>query len=1433
MSKVVGTAYVQIRALTNNLAKEIEAGIKKGMKDAKLDTLGKEAGNDFGENLADGAESSLKKRAKNIVPRNEIVDQFDDVRKEVERGFGQISFDLDNIPEFNQLEFGFDEAKLQSTFDRIKAKFRDTDFSDGLGDLFKGFTIDVSGIDAELQGLGGSFDSVREKIAQNETESRSWFSRLRERMRRFSLDTDDKMSKPLDRLAKSFRDFGKGADLPGIGRLGKTFGLLGGAVAALLPSIQDLGSGILAYLTGLLAQVGFIATAVVGSVAAIGAAIGSSLLAVAPIALAFTVETQLLEDFKDVLKETGEEFQGIGVATQQTLLPALQDSLGLLDDLVPMFSEFGLFVGAAVGGFARYAAEVLTGTVAQGRFADILRSSLRILDLILPTILNFGDILSGIWVAAIPASERFVENIATLVERWSDLVNQGLRSGALTDALNTWYERAQILGSALSNLSGAIFDIFEAGGDSADGVFRSFDAWAERFRRFTESEVGQNKLKLIFDNSLAVMREVNGVVADLFDGIFGRLGEIGGVDGMVESLQRLREEIPRLQEHWANMLETIEPIAKIFASNIWEKFQQAFEELREPVGRLVHQIVDLLEAMEESGAFDLFLDLLKILADTLSTLLSIPGFGTFIGYFIAFSGALKVARVVLGPFTTAFGGFLTLISNMVKIKAGVALADTAGGLSSLAAGFAKAKGIGAAGPAIGQGVAAVGASAAGTASHLGGVIGGLTGMSAALPIAGAALAVGAGLFFKMRQESQKWDQEIRQATESLGLLNGGLNITADGIQKYIEEQSRFNSRDQLDDLGRMGVAFQDLAAGIADGTASFSSFIDQAIQGGEIDLVRLLPSGEEQVLNSFSELGTRFGLTQLQLENLWETGRQVTEDGVEFLIGGNTSLGASFIELNKVIGASVKENIDAFVTNAENVRLLGPEILGALSLEIEDLDDEEAVAPMRRALDQLGEAAREDSAAIAGLSAETRRMVREQAATAGDAIAVAVEENRLLRVELEKQNLAIREDFNLFSSAAFRIEFREARLAVLDFSDVVENTDLSGFNLDAGIEPLADNFRDVGVAAQNLFSQLSQLPEEEFNAAARVMGADADTLRDAMQGAMESISALQDAAVATLPTVGSLLNEATGATEDGTPTFNRDQFITEARQRITDTESFGTNIERIRTEIGEEAARMAAQEGPVAAANLASFIGHGEDELASVLAQMEVSEEALRTQISASLGPAISAEYLAQSGLAGTNWSIGLANGISSPEAYEALRGSAVGQLDFLARGFQGRFTLDPSTGRISFEHTGVFNATAVTRPPSRGGSRTSFSQGGYVGTAPTFNGGPSGTDTVNAWLTPGEFVLRRAVAQSIPSKILNSLNSGDPRILGLLSSLNRNRPTSPAAALSAAVASVPSAGQGPGLVIQQMNIEAPTPLEASRQIATRLRIAQAQAQPR
>src|SRR5690606_13268857 len=142
---------------------------------------------------------------------------------------------------------------------------------------------------------------------------------------------------------------------------------------------------------------------------------------------------------------------------------------------------FSLAVGSVASNFLAEASATLAGVESQGRLAAILQTSIYLFSRLSETAIRIGDILSGIWVAALPVARQFIDALDTMIERWQDLVRGGLEDGTLAATLQIWYDRSVVLFRALGNVAGALWDILAIGADSSDSVFTRFDEWAERY----------------------------------------------------------------------------------------------------------------------------------------------------------------------------------------------------------------------------------------------------------------------------------------------------------------------------------------------------------------------------------------------------------------------------------------------------------------------------------------------------------------------------------------------------------------------------------------------------------------------------------------------------------------------------------------------------------------------------------------------------------------------------------------------------------------------------------------------------------------------------------------------------------------------------------------------------------------------------------------
>lgn len=402
--------------------------------------------------------------------------------------------------------------------------------------------------------------------------------------------------------------------------------------------------------------------------------------------------------------------------------------------------------------------------------------------------------------------------------------------------------------------------------------------------------------------------------------------------------------------------------------------------------------------------------------------------------------------------------FAAIPDEVVSVGAALVITNKAfGGLSSLLSGVGGSLKLF---PQILAGTAQAMPAATTAAGGLAqGISGVATGLAALNPLAVSAAVLAGGLFFawqKARQEARDWEKEVDELTGSLETLDGQQQLTTAGIAKYVEEQSRINAKDQIDDLGRLGISYQNIAALAQQGARGQATFADSLVAAGDLVEVYRNEFGElvtatGRVIDANSELG----------RSLEDIGRDPA-NGISRLVVGNTDLVASYEEIAAVTEEVSKRQLD---------------LLQAQGL----VTDAEVRAAL--ATNDSGEATRSYAEALNDLEPKVVAAAKAQAAALAEGEA----------------------------AAAMYVGLGEA---LRDLAD--ENPDLAGplSFLQAQQEPTEAVFFAIAQAIDK-----AALSEEDMAAAAQVLGTDVDSLTEFVNTATEALENFVTTAAGQLPTV--------------------------------------------------------------------------------------------------------------------------------------------------------------------------------------------------------------------------------------------------------------------------------------------------------------------------
>lgn len=282
-------------------------------------------------------------------------------------------------------------------------------------------------------------------------------------------------------------------------------------------------------------------------------------------------------------------------------------------------------------------------------------------------------------------------------------------------------------------------------------------------------------------------------------------------------------------------------------------------------------------------------DVLPAVSDALINLA--PLLGVTVDLLVALAPAIEIVANLLAaiPDEAIAVGAGLLIANKAFGGLGAALSGSIGALQLV--------------PSILRGTASAVPAAT---SGVGGLASGITGLATSvaglnpLVLAGGVLAVGLfSAWQKGQEEARRYREELNQLGSSLETLDGFQQLTTSGVAKYIETQSRINAKDQIDDLGKLGITFQQIAGYAQQGAQGQLQFVDALVRGG--DLTRV-------TRNEYGELVTATGEI---IDANSDLGRSLEDVGFGQLVVGNTDLVKSYEEIAQVTDDVAKRQIES------------------------------------------------------------------------------------------------------------------------------------------------------------------------------------------------------------------------------------------------------------------------------------------------------------------------------------------------------------------------------------------------------------------------------------------------------------------------------------------------------------------------------------------
>jgi hypothetical protein len=903
---IVGTAYVTVRALTRGVRDEIRRGFDQGAKRAQkdVDRRGRKLGDSFAESVGEGitagkipdavagqvaqagrqAAQRLRESRRVFLQINK--DYLEDVHREA----------LRRNREEDRLRRDSERSEERSLNARLRAQVRLNDRIHALAlqenrrrdaELRRRRVADDQAAQARVRSArDAALAEIRSSIRVGkayETETRRVSNAIKamrkghdELLKEVEENITTRVRRGVDRATFEARGGGR--------RIGRTLGraigrelafeirrfpILPFVLAAFVPVIAGASKVIAAFVGELISLLSPIGPAIGASLAiaagafvAVGQGFGTFITAI-------KTEGPALDAFKDRLEETRDRLRDMGHSIQDVLLEPLNDSIDrAANALLPRFNRELTQTGRVLANASSSLAGLTEDPFFQARLGTILSSNNRSLSSFAQTSRNLADIIVTLLAAATPLVEQFAAYTAQVTSSWAASLRLAQASGELADWFRRQGEFLQQLGRIASNVRTTLGNLFEVASRDAENLWSRIEGLTSRWRAFTESAAGRNRIAEYLDRARGVVIEVNGLFGDLFRMVGNGLAN--NTESLIDFVRALRFQV----------LPALADMAEAFAG-----MGPAFTQL-------VVTTASFFAELANTGILNTFLTTLSSVFSVLQSVLTLPIVGQVAQWslaFLAFGKALNI--ITLGAFTRALTPLLGRLGE-------VGLAFRLVGRQALAA-------------AGGAGIGALRGSLGLLMSTLGGPLG--------IAIIGVVTALGflAVSHANAEQAAAEQEAELLELTGTLDRATGAItNQTREMVAEKAEAQGL------LGVVERLGLEQGVLADGATGGAEALAQ-LERALEASNARLAQSVDLTEANRLAQEASNDVSFqsqGMSA-QLESALESLNFTQEDFNEAILEGGQKLDDFLGGLLRA-GAITPEAADEIRTLADENREL-------------------------------------------------------------------------------------------------------------------------------------------------------------------------------------------------------------------------------------------------------------------------------------------------------------------------------------------------------------------------------------------------------------------------------------------------------------------------------------------------------------------------------
>jgi hypothetical protein len=400
------------------------------------------------------------------------------------------------------------------------------------------------------------------------------------------------------------------------------------------------------FLTGGLAAVGMLSALGAAAAIAIGglapmvgvfAALGPLVFGLVASMFAFKLAGeqvgQTLQPLKDDFKSYGDDIRAV-------LLPGLRTMVSLMrDQLVPVLGGGLVNVADILGDISAEFGEWSTQANTLNRFGAILQGMGPILRPLATGFMSIFQAILDITESALPMAGRMITDFAWVARNLALWTTAMRENGRMAAWLNKSYDIFLRTMGLLVDITIGLYNVFRIAGGFAGDMGNSVEELAYKFRLWTESAQGQQRIAQYFRDSLPAIREMALI--------------LGSIVGWFASLAANQNVAPLLAQIRNELLPALAAVADkvVGAGGLGPALISAFTAIAQAVAAIPPgPMLAVVEALA------------GLIASIGWLLVNVPGLGTAVAYVAAALMAWKIALVVGVAVLKTVGMILDIIS---------------------------------------------------------------------------------------------------------------------------------------------------------------------------------------------------------------------------------------------------------------------------------------------------------------------------------------------------------------------------------------------------------------------------------------------------------------------------------------------------------------------------------------------------------------------------------------------------------------------------------------------------------------------------------------------------------------------------------------------------------------------------------------------------